>query len=197
MTHGQVVEALTNGAAERGPWLANRRCMHATRMQPPWLVILVLVVMGATNVSRAQEAPTLREGAKLPDERMEHARMSPGLQSNTAHPLLTLHEGPRHPRRGQRLVRAGGLLLGIGIAGIILGAASNSAAFDRCDDDSFCFDFSPEVSVRASVAVMSPVLIVGVVTTISGARHRARARRLSARLQWTGGRYGLALSGRF
>ncbi|MBK8590268.1 MAG: hypothetical protein IPN77_14260 [Sandaracinaceae bacterium] len=165
------------------------------------LMTLVLLVFGATNVARAQEAPTLREDTKLTDEAMEHARRSPGLQVNpvnTAYPRLTLHEGPRHPRRGQRLVRTGGLLMGLGTVGIILGAASNSSAFDRCeDDDSYCFDFSPEVSVGASVAVMSPLLIVGLIAASSGARRRGQARRLSARVELAGGRYGFALMGRF
>ncbi|MBK6810410.1 MAG: hypothetical protein IPG81_16240 [Sandaracinaceae bacterium] len=162
---------------------------------------LVLVVMGATNVARAQQAPTLREDTKLTDEVMEHARRSPGLHvtpANTAYPWLTLRDRPRHPLRGQRLVRTGGLLMGLGIVGIILGAASNSSAFDRCEDDeSFCFDFSPEVSVGVSVAAMSPLLIVGLTTLSSGARRRGQARRLAARVQLAGGRYGLAFAGQF
>jgi hypothetical protein len=176
--------------------------MQAIRAKPTRLVTLVLVVMlGATNVSRAQGAPTQREDAKLTGEALEHARRSPGLRVNpvnTTYPMLTLHEGPRHPQRGQRLVRTGGLLLGLGIVGIILGAASNSPAFDPCDDDeSFCFDFSPEVSVGASVAAMSPLLIVGVIALSSGARRRAQARRLAARVQLAAGHYGVVLVGSF
>ncbi|MBK6810412.1 MAG: hypothetical protein IPG81_16250 [Sandaracinaceae bacterium] len=166
-------------------------------MRPTWLVTLVLVVMGATNLARAQEAPTLRVDTKLTDEAMEHARMSPGLQTNTASPMPTLHSRPRHPRRGQRLVRTGGTLLGLGVLGIMLGGVISAALYEPCDDDSYCFDFGPEVGVLASVVMMCPLFVVGVITAGRGARRRARERRLSAHVQLAGGRYGLALMGRF
>jgi hypothetical protein len=66
-----------------------------------------------------------------------------------------------------------------------LGRRQQLACLRPCDDDeSFCFDFSPEVSVGASVAAMSPLLIVGVIALSSGARRRAQARRLAARVSW-------------
>ena len=44
---------------------------------------------------------------------------------------------------------------------------------------------------------MSPALLVGIITLVRGAQLQVRDRRLSAGVQLAGGRYGVALMGRF
>jgi len=161
-------------------------------------VTLALMVVGGANLAQAQDAPALRDEEKLTDATFERARTSPGLRLNTAYPLRPLDEAPRHPRRGQRLVRAGGSLVGLGLLGIIMGATISSSNYEPCDDEEeFCVDFGPSFGAIGSAAMMAPLLLVGLITAGRGARLRARERRVSAGVQLGGGRYGVSLMGRF
>lgn len=171
--------------------------MQKERVGRAWLVTLVLMVLGTASGAGAQAPPTPRDEDKLTDATLERARTSPGLQLNAAYPLLPADDGPRHPRRGQRLVRTGGSLLGLGLLGIIMGATISSSNYEPCDEEEFCIDFGPSFGAIASAAMMAPLLLVGLITVGRGARLRARERRLSAGVQLGGGRYGVSLMGRF
>lgn len=162
-------------------------------MERTWRVTLVLLVLGAANVAQAQEDPTLQDEDMLTDEALEHARTSPDLQVNAPSRRLTLREAPRHPLRGQRMLRTGGSLVGLGLFGIMVGAAQ-SALYEPCDD---CFEPGPSFGVIFAALIMHPLLVVGVAAAGRGARLRARARRLSAGVQLAAGHYGVTLMGRF
>ena len=108
--------------------------MQTTRMRWTCLVTLALMVGGAANDAHAQDAPPLRGEDKLTDATLGRARTSPGLQVNTAYPLHPAHDGRLHPRRGQRLLRTGGALLGLGLV-FVVGAAIRSYVYEPCDDD--------------------------------------------------------------
>ncbi len=150
------------------------------------VVALVWWLASAAQGAHAQEAPVGQDDVPPAPRREVHLD----------DPSVTLEAAPRHPRRATRLIRTGGILVGLGFLGIIVGSGVSSSLREPCDEDSeFCYE--PISDAAALMVMMAPVLLVGIIVAGRGGGLRGRERRLTAGVELTGGRYGLRLLGRF